>query len=69
MLSGGQVQVTIEKSRTTISVPQGTMIDVDLTSGPWSAPVSSDPKMLPRVSFSSSCDDSVQASFRVQGSG
>jgi hypothetical protein len=61
--------VTMENSRTTISVPRGTIIDVDLTSGPWSAPVSSDPKVLPRVSFSSSCDGSVQASFRVQGSG
>jgi hypothetical protein len=69
MLSGGHVQVTIEKSRATISVPRGTIVDVDLTSGPWSAPVSFDPKILPRVSFSSSCDDSVQASFQVQGSG
>lgn len=69
MLSGGHVQVTMENSRATISVPRGTIIDVDLTSGPWSSPVSSDPKMLPRLSSSSSCDGSVRASFRVQGSG
>jgi hypothetical protein len=59
----------MENNRATISVPRGTIIDVDLTSGPWSAPVSSDPKMLRRLSFSSSCDVSVQASFPVQGSG
>jgi hypothetical protein len=59
----------MENSRATISVPRGTIVDVDLTSGPWSTPVSSDPKMLPRLSTSSSCDGRVQASFRVQGSG
>jgi hypothetical protein len=57
-------------NRATITVPVGTVVDVALTtSGPWAQPVSSDPKMLPRLSSSSSCDGSVQASFRVQGSG
>jgi hypothetical protein len=32
-------------------------------------PASPDPKMLPRLSVSSSCEGSVQASFRVQSSG
>jgi hypothetical protein len=60
--------VTVANNRATLTVPVGTMIDVDLTSAAWTAPVSSDPKMLPRVSSASSCDG-VRASFRVQGSG
>jgi hypothetical protein len=68
-LSGGHVLVTMANSRATLSVPTGTVIDLDLTSGPWSAPVSSDSKVLPRLSTASSCDGSVRASFRVQGSG
>lgn len=61
--------MTMANNRTTITVPVGTVIDVTLTSGPWSEPVGSDPKMLPRLSSSLSCDGSAQASFRVQGSG
>jgi hypothetical protein len=68
-LSGGHVLVTMENNRATISVPKGTIVDVDLTSGPWSGPISSDPKALPRLSLLSSCDGSVRASFQVQGSG
>jgi hypothetical protein len=60
--------VTLANNRASLTVPIGTMIDVDLTSAAWTAPVSSDPKMLPRVSSSSSCDG-VRASFRVQGNG
>jgi hypothetical protein len=63
------VLVTMANSRATLSVPTGTVIDVDLTSGPWGAPVSSDSRVLPRLSTASSCDGSVRASFRVQGSG
>lgn len=69
ILSEGHVLATMENSRATISVPLGTIIDVHLTSGPWGTPVSSDTKKLPRLSSSSSCDGSVQASFRVEGSG
>ncbi len=60
--------MTLANNRATLTVPVGTVIDVELTSAAWSAPVSSDPKMLPRISSSSSCDG-VQANFRVQGNG
>jgi hypothetical protein len=55
--------VTLANNRATLTVPVGTMIDVDLTSAAWTAP-----KMLPRISSASSCDG-VRASFRVQGNG
>jgi hypothetical protein len=60
--------VTLANNRATLTVPVGTMIDVDLTSAAWTAPVGSDPKTLPRISSASSCDG-VRASFRVQGNG
>jgi hypothetical protein len=67
-VSGGHVRVTFANNRSTVTVPVGTVIDVDLDS-PWSLPVSSDPQTLPRLSSSSSCDGKVRASFRVQGPG
>jgi hypothetical protein len=60
--------VTLANNRATLTVPVGTMIDVELTSAAWGAPVSSDPKTLPRISSASSCNG-VRASFRVQGNG
>lgn len=60
--------VTLANNRATLTVPVGTMIDVELASAAWSAPVSSHTKMLPRISSSSSCDG-VRASFRVLGNG
>src|SRR5712692_6360033 len=65
-VAGGHTLVTLANNRATLTIPVGTVIDVELTSAPWSAPVSSDPKMLPRISSSSSCDG-VRASFQVQG--
>ena len=60
--------MTLANNRATLTVPFGTMIDVELTSAAWGAPVSSDPKTLPRISSSSSCEG-VRATFRVQGRG
>jgi hypothetical protein len=69
-VSGGHVRATLENSRATVSVPKGTIIDIGLTtSGPWNMPYSSDSKALPLLSTSSSCDGSVRASFRAEGSG
>ena len=68
-VAGGHLRVTFANNRSTVTVPIGTVIDVELTSQQWSAPVSSDPQILPRISSSSSCDGTVRASFRVQGSG
>ena len=42
---------------------------MELSTQQWSLPVSSDPKTLPRLSASSSCDGTVRGSFRVQGNG
>ena len=42
---------------------------MELATQQWSLRVSSDPKTLPRLSASSSCDGTVQGSFRVQGNG
>ncbi|HYS29306.1 MAG TPA: hypothetical protein VEQ12_07365 [Candidatus Limnocylindria bacterium] len=67
-VAGGRILVTLANNRATLTVPIGTMIDVELTSAAWTAPVSSDPNMRPRLSSSSSCDG-VRASFRVQGNG
>ncbi len=67
-VSGGHVRVTFVDNRSTIVVPVGTVIDVELTTYQWSLPISSDPRMLPRLSSSSSCDG-VRASFRAQGDG
>ena len=67
--SGGHVLVNFADNRSTIAVPVGTVIDVELTSQHWSLPVSSDPQSLPRLSASASCDGTVRASFRVQGNG
>jgi hypothetical protein len=67
-VSGGHVRVTFANNRSTVTVPVGTVVDVDLDSL-WSLPVSSDPQALPRLSSSSSCDGKVRASFRVQGPG
>ncbi len=60
--------MTLANNRATLTVPVGTMIDVELASAAWTAPVSSDPKTLPRISSSSSCEG-VRATFRVQGRG
>jgi len=68
-VSGGRVRVTFANNRSTLSLPLGTVIDVELTTMQWSVPVSSDPQMLPRISAWSSCDGTVRASFRVQGNG
>jgi hypothetical protein len=62
------VRVTFVDNRSTIVVPVGTVIDVELTTYQWRLPSSSDPQMLPRLSSSSSCDG-VRASFRAQGDG
>ena len=68
-VSGGHIRVTFANNRSTVTVPVGTVIDVELDSEPWSLPVSSGPQMLPLISSSLSCDGSVRASFGVQGSG
>jgi len=68
-VSGGHVRVTFAENRSTIIVPVGTVVDVELRTQQWSLPVSSDPQTLPRLSASSSCDGTVRASFRVQGKG
>lgn len=68
-VSGGHVRVTFVENRSTIIVPVGTVIDVELSTQQWSLPVSSDSQKLPRLSASSSCDGIVRASFLVQGSG
>jgi hypothetical protein len=68
-ISGGHVRVTFAENRSTIIVPLGTIVDVELSTQLWSLPVSSDPQTLPRLSASSSCDGTVRASFRVQGNG
>jgi len=68
-VSGGHVRVTFAANRSTIIVPVGTVIDVELSTQQWSLPASSDPQTLPRLSASSSCDGTVRASFRVQGNG
>lgn len=65
----GNVAVAFADSRSILTLPMGTVLDISLTSGPWSVPVSSDPKPLPLISSSTACDGSVKASFRVQGNG
>jgi hypothetical protein len=69
LVSEGHVRVTFADNRSTMIVPVGTVIDVELSTQQWSLPVSSDPQTLPRLSASSSCDGIVRASFRVQGNG
>jgi len=68
-VSGGHARVSFADNRSTIGVPVGTVIDLELTGDQWSLPVSSNPQKLPRLSASSSCDGTVRASFRVQGDG
>lgn len=68
-VTGGHIRLTFAENRSTIIVPIGTVIDVELATQQWSLRVSSDPKTLPRLSASSSCDGTVQGSFRVQGNG
>lgn len=68
-VSRGHVRVTLAENHSTILVPVGTVIDVELSAEQWTLPVSSDSQRLPRLSASSSCDGIVRASFRVQGNG
>ncbi len=68
-VSGGHVRVTFAENRSTIVVPVGTVIDIELNTQQWSLPVSSDAQALPRLSALSSCDGTVRASFGVQGYG
>jgi hypothetical protein len=68
-VSGGHVRVTFAENRSTILVPVGTVVDVELRTQQWSLPVSSDSRTLPRLSTSSSCDGTIRGSFRVQGNG
>jgi len=68
VISGGHILVTLPNNRATIAVPVGTVVDMALSGGSWSLPVSSNQQTLPRISSSSACDR-VQASFRVQGDG
>ena len=65
----GRVAVTDANNHQTITVPKGTMIDVNLSANGWTLPGSSDPALLPRISATSRCDTSVAATFAALGSG
>ena len=71
-VGSGRVVLTEAASGETVTVPRGTIIEVDLTThayGPWRVPTSSDPNHLPRLSGSAACDGTATASFRAEGSG
>jgi hypothetical protein len=68
----GQIVLTEAQNGQAITVPAGTIVQVDLVTasyGPWSMPESSAPKQLQRLSGSTACDGTAQATFRADGSG
>ena len=68
----GRVVVSDAQNGQTVTVPPGTVIEVDLVThvyGPWTVPQSSDPKTLPRLSGTAACDGTATATFRADGSG
>lgn len=68
----GRLALTAADSGQTISVPAGTLIEIDLTpvSGAvWTVPESSDPKALPRLSASGACETVKVATFRAVADG
>jgi hypothetical protein len=68
-VENGRVFVTDANSHQQITVPKGTIVEIHLSARGWTPPRSSDATLLPRLSSTSNCDGSVDATFSALGSG